>query len=86
MTRECNLIRLQILVFSFVRLGLDLFRLCIIIFFIHEIRVSPHADKVLRMTTIDVRDKNSFGLNVSVVQYKEQLGKTVNEARLSFVK
>jgi len=38
------------------------------------------------MTTIDVRDKNYFELNVSIVQYKEQLGKTVNEARLSFVK
>jgi hypothetical protein len=38
------------------------------------------------MTTIDVRDKNYLGLNVSVVQYKEQLGKTVNEARLSFLK
>jgi hypothetical protein len=38
------------------------------------------------MTTIDVRDKNYLWLNIFAVQYKEQLGKTVNEARLRFVK
>jgi hypothetical protein len=41
---------------------------------------------VLLMTTIDVLDKNYLGLSVSVVQYKEQLDKTANEASLSFVK
>jgi hypothetical protein len=38
------------------------------------------------MTTTDVRDKNYLELNVSVVQYKEQLGKTLNEAKLGSVK